>query len=239
MPDPNTGPSQNHQLEAIREFSKEALITTFLDGVVTEWNPAAERLFGYRPDEVVGKSFTIAIPQENQAQELEILQGVSRGERTMDFETRRIRRDGTFIQISATYTPLRDQTNKVVAALIIAVDMTDRRRLEEAERDRLFLSAIVSSAEDAIVSKNLNGIVTSWNNGAEQIFGYSPEEMIGMPISILDSARTIPTKNRRSWSVSAEGSELSITKPKAPQGRKNHRCVGHDFAHSRSHRAES
>ena len=185
MPDPNAGPFQNHQLEAIREFSKEALVTTFLDGVVTEWNPAAERLFGYRPDEVIGKSFTITIPQEDRARELEILQGVSRGERTLDFETRRIRKDGALIQISATYTPLRDQTNKVVAALIIAVDMMERRRLEEAERDRLFLSAIVSSAEDAIVSKNLDGVVTSWNKGAERIFGYSAAEMIGMPISIL------------------------------------------------------
>jgi PAS domain S-box-containing protein len=74
---------------------------------------------------------------------------------------------------------------QILGTLMVAKDITERKRLETAERDQFFLAAIVSTAEDVIVSKDLNGVVTSWNRAAEKLFGYTAEEMIGRPISIL------------------------------------------------------
>jgi len=176
---------QQAELTAIRESVREAIITRALDGIVTAWNTAAERIFGYSGDEIVGKSFDVLVPRENREQELEILQRVRRGERTEDYDTLRIHKDGRIVEVSVTFSPIRYHSGQVVGVVNVEDDISDRKRLEIAERDRLFLSAIVSSAEDAIVSKDLNGIVTSWNKAAERIFGYTADEMIGKPIAIL------------------------------------------------------
>lgn len=185
MPSDDRLRSAELELAAIRKFAKEAIVTCDLEGIVTAWNPAAERMFGYSADEVLGRDITLVVPPGDRANELEILERVRRGERTQDYETRRIDRDGRLIHVSVTFSPIKDAIGHVVAALTIAVDLSERRRLEDAERDRMFLSAIVSSADDAIVSKDLSGVVTSWNRAAERLFGYSEEEMIGQPIAIL------------------------------------------------------
>jgi PAS domain S-box-containing protein len=183
--DQNRQHSVDPELAAIRKFAKEAIVTCDLDGIVTTWNPAAERMFGYSADEVLGRGLALMIPPDDRANEAEILERVRRGERTEDYDTRRIDRNGRLIYVSVTFSPVKDEIGRVIAALTIAVDLSDRKRLEEAERARMFLSAIVSSAEDAIVSKDLNGVVTSWNRAAERLFGYSEEEMIGQPIAML------------------------------------------------------
>jgi PAS domain S-box-containing protein len=183
--DQNRQHSVDPELAAIRKFAKEAIVTCDLDGIVTTWNPAAERMFGYSADEVLGRGLALMIPPDDRANEAEILERVRRGERTEDYDTRRIDRNGRLIYVSVTFSPVKDEIGRVIAALTIAVDLSDRKRLEEAERARMFLSAIVSSAEDAIVSKDLNGVVTSWNRAAERLFGYSEEEMVGQPIAKL------------------------------------------------------
>ena len=185
MSDPNPDENAAHELAAIRELSKEAFVTIALDRTITTWNQAAVQLLGYSQEEIVGQPFTIIVPEEQRNQEQAILNEVARGVRTVDFETRRIRKDGSSLEVAATYAPIRDAKKVIVAALIIMVDTTERRKFEQAERDQLFLSSIVSSADDAIVSKDLNGTVTSWNRGAERLFGYAPAEMIGRPISVL------------------------------------------------------
>src|SRR5262249_37661936 len=125
------------------------------------------------------------VPEESKEQELEILERVRRGERTEEYETRRIHKDGRILEISVSYGPIRDHMGHITGILSIAQDISQRKRLEAAERDQLFLGTIVSAADDAIVSKDLNGIVTSWNKGAERLFGYSADEMIGKPIETL------------------------------------------------------
>jgi PAS domain S-box-containing protein len=173
------------ELAAIHACVKEAIVTTTLNGIVTSWNPAAERMSGYSAHEISGQSFTTIVPEDNRKHENEIFRRIQRGERTDNYECRRVRKDGRTIEISLTCLPLRDDNGNVVAVLSICNDITERRRLEAAERDQLFLSTIISSAEDAIVSKDLNGIVTTWNKGAERIFGYRADEMIGRPIAVL------------------------------------------------------
>jgi PAS domain S-box-containing protein len=115
----------------------DAIITKDLDGIITTWNVAAEKLFGYREDEVVGRSITIIIPPERLHEETEILSRLRRGESIQHFETERMRRDGTRIPISLAVSPMRDASGRVFGASKIARDITDRRRAEAAIREAL------------------------------------------------------------------------------------------------------
>jgi PAS domain S-box-containing protein len=167
---------------AIVDSSDDAIISKDLNGVITSWNRSAERLFGYTAEEAVGQSITMLIPQDRLAEEPMILARLRRGERVDHFETVRRRKDGSLIDISVTISPVRDFHGVVVGASKIARDTSEIKRAGQGSR---LLSAIVDSSDDAIISKDLDGIITSWNKGAEVLFGYSAEEAIGRPVTIL------------------------------------------------------
>lgn len=166
-------------LSAIVDSSDDPIISKDLTGRIVSWNPAAERMFGYSAEEMVGSSVMRIIPPELHVEEEEILTRLRRGERIEHFETTRLRKDGTRVPVSVTISPVRDDSGRVIGASKIVRDVTIRRQNEES---RFRLSAIVDSAEDAIISKDLNGIVRTWNDGARRTFGYTAEEMIGQSI---------------------------------------------------------
>jgi PAS domain S-box-containing protein len=162
-----------------------AVIGVTSRGEINAWNVGAERLLGYQTEEIIGKDVSILIPPPLVDQEREIIKRLRHAGSIQDFETVRLHKDGRQIDVSLTYSAITDQANNVNGAIIVAASLAENRRMEKAEHDQLFLSAIVSSAEDAIVSKDLEGIVTSWNRSAERLFGYTQEEMLGQPISLL------------------------------------------------------
>ena len=164
---------------AIVDSSDDAIISKDLDGTVTSWNRAAERLFGYEASEIVGRSIRLIVPPDRQAEEDYVLASVARGESVDHFETIRVRKDGTLVPISLTVSPIRSAAGEIIGASKIARDLTHSQR---SQRDALQLAAIVDSSDDAIVSKDLNSIVTSWNAAAEVMFGYSASEMRGQSI---------------------------------------------------------
>jgi PAS domain S-box-containing protein len=166
-------------LEAIVHSSEDAIIAKNLDGVVISWNPAATRIFGYEPEEMVGQPILRLIPEHLQHEESYILGKVRAGERIAHFETERVRKDGRHIRVMLTISPVRDGHGVVIGVSKIARDITEQRQLEIT---RARLAAIVESADDAILSKDLNGIITSWNQAAERTFGYTEEEMVGASI---------------------------------------------------------
>ena len=172
-------PDPRHYLAALVDCSDDPIISKRLDGTILSWNAAAARVFGYQADEIVGKSILTLIPPERHDEETEILRKLRAGERIEHFETVRMRKNGERFPISVTISPIRDESGEIVAASKIARDISDRSRTEES---LLRLAAIVDSADDAIIGKNLNSIVTSWNKAAERIFGYTAEEMIGQSI---------------------------------------------------------
>jgi len=170
------------RLAAIVENSQDAIIGKDLRGVVTTWNKGAECIFGYSEQEMIGRSITALIPQERQAEEERILDRLRHGERVEAFETVRITKDGRAIQVSVSISRIVDAEGQIVGVSKIARDITERK---QAEQTRLHLAAIVDSSDDAILSKSLEGIIRSWNQGAERIFGYKAQEIIGKPITVL------------------------------------------------------
>src|SRR5262245_56700608 len=129
-------PDDSHLLAAIIESSDDAIVSKNLDGIVQSWNRAAERMFGYSAEEMVGKSIRIIIPDDRQSEEDQVLASIRRGERVDHFETVRRRKDGTQIQISLTVSPVLDAEGRVVGASKIARDISDRVRARE-EKERL------------------------------------------------------------------------------------------------------
>jgi PAS domain S-box-containing protein len=169
-------------LSAIVDSSDDAIISKDLNGTITSWNKSAERMFGYTAEETVGKSIRLLIPPDRQNEETEILAHLRMGERVDHFETLRRRKDGTLLDISLTISPVKNARGETIGASKTARDTTEAKR---ADRNNRLLSAIVDSSDDAIISKDLNGTITSWNCSAERLFGYTAAEAIGMSITIL------------------------------------------------------
>ena len=169
-------------LAAVIHSSDDAIATKDLNGTVQSWNPAAERLFGYATEEIVGESIRMIIPPDRWREEDDVLRRVRAGERIEHFETIRQRKDATLVPISLTVSPIHSSNGQIVGASTSARDITTQALLE---RTRNRLGAIVDSSDDAIVSKDLNGIIQSWNRAAERMFGYTASEAIGQSITLL------------------------------------------------------
>ncbi len=146
------------------------------------WNGAAERLFGFTPEEAIGQSIRMIIPADRQHEEDEVLTQIRAGRPVTHFETIRQHKNGKLIPISLTVSPIYDDAGTVIGASKIARDITDR--VEGAVTVRR-LAAAIESSDDAIITKNLQSIITSWNPAAERMFGYSEAEAIGMSIRKL------------------------------------------------------
>ena len=170
------------RLGTIVESSDDAIVSKKLDGVITSWNDAATRIFGFAAEEAIGRPITIIIPPHLQDEETMILSRLRSGERIDHYETVRMTKSGRKLDVSLTISPVRDSKGHIIGASKIARDITDRK---QAEQSRNLLAAIVDSSDDAIVSKNLDGIIRSWNKGAERIFGYTAEEAIGEHITLI------------------------------------------------------
>jgi len=122
------------QLASIVESSNDAIVSKDLNGIIKSWNRSAERLFGYRPEEAIGKSVTILIPRDRLGEEAEILARIRRGERIETYETIRQRKDGSQLHVSLTVSPVKDVDGKVIGASKIARDITDRKAAEERQK---------------------------------------------------------------------------------------------------------
>ena len=119
------------RLAAIVDSSDDVIISKTLDGVITTWNRAAERLFGWTEAEAVGQPITLIIPPERRTEEDEVLARLRRGERVDHFETIRVAKDGQLRAMSITVSPVRDPDGRIVGASKIARDISERRRVEE------------------------------------------------------------------------------------------------------------
>ena len=195
------GSERAQRLASLLTLSYEPMLVWELNGPIEFWNTGAERLYGFTPEEAVGR-ITHALLQTKFPVEFAELITQLQSKGYWSGELRHICKNGREVIVESRQQLLDDGT-------VIAVnrDVTERKQIEaalyESEQQLRWLASIVQSSDDAIVSKNLDAIITSWNKGAERVFGYTAEEAIGQPITILipqdrqDEERAILTRIRR------------------------------------------
>ncbi|MBR1125534.1 PAS domain S-box protein [Bradyrhizobium lablabi] len=165
---------------AVVESSNDAIITQTLDGTITAWNRAAERLFGHTATEAVGKSIDLIVPPERRAEVNDILARIGRGERIEQHETARVRKDGRPLDVSISISPIHSAAGEIVGVSKTARDITETKRAQAAlgqeieERRRIF-----ETSQDLILVSDPKGNLVQVSPSSMSILGYLPEEMIG------------------------------------------------------------
>jgi len=165
---------------AVVESSNDAIITKALDGTITGWNGAAERLFGHTSAEAVGRHIDIIVPPDRRAEVGDILDRVSNGERIQHYETSRMHKDGRNVDVSLSVSPIRSASGDIIGASKTARDITENNRTlraltgEVEERQRIF-----ETSQDLILVTDTAGNFIQVSPSATTILGYEPAEMIG------------------------------------------------------------
>jgi PAS domain S-box-containing protein len=214
------------RLAAIVVNSEDAIAGKQLDGTITSWNAAAERIFGYPAAEIVGQPIFRLVPPELHQAEHGILERVRLGQPVAFGETERIRKDGTRITMAVSVSPIRDATGRVVGASSIMRDVTAERRTRtllaaESARSRELAAALDLSQ---VVMLDLDGRITYWSSGAARLYGWSAEEAIGRSAEeLLQTEFATPPaelhaelRQRGRWEgdlvhVSKDGRRLSVS----------------------------
>ena len=159
-------------LSAIVESSDDAIISKNLEGIVTSWNPGAERIFGYLAGEMVGESITKIIPEDRRDEETQILERMRKGERVEHFDTRRVRKDGVIVEVSLTISPVRDAGGLIVGASKIARDITQRKLAEESLRRQGAQLKIVSELAAAFTAElDLERLIQAVTDAGRELSG--------------------------------------------------------------------
>lgn len=172
----NPGTADFNRLSAIVQSADDAIISRDIKGTITSWNPSAEKIFGYSAAEARGKHISIIIPDEYSVEEETLIQKIRNGNPVKKYVAIRKRKDGTRFFCSHIIAPVKDANKKVIGASKIISDISNQKG---------FYAAIVNTSDDAICSKSLDGIITTWNFGAEKMFGYKEHEVLGKHVDML------------------------------------------------------
>ena len=168
--------------------SSDAIVSQTLDGIVTSWNPAAERLFGYSEREMIGQSITRLVLPGRENEEHLILAQIAAGIQVAPYETLRIRKDGMVLAVSVSVTPIVNKTGKIIGAAKIARAVGDlnESRAEEALREsEERCRSVISTAADAIIVIDEAGAIQSINPAGERMLGYASSELVSNNVSMI------------------------------------------------------
>ena len=133
-------------LASIVESSDDAIVSKTLEGVVTSWNAGAELLYGYSAAEAIGRPISVIVPPDHPDELSRVLARLKRGEHVQPYETARIRKDGTLVQVSVTVSPLRSSSGSIIGASAIGRDITEKKRVDAALREAATLRSVTSLA---------------------------------------------------------------------------------------------
>ena len=175
--------SEDHFQPLVQGVKNYAIFMLDPQGRVVSWNPGAEHIKGYREEEILGQHFSVFHTEDDVEQghpEKELRVAATEG--SYEEEGVRVRKDGSKFWAHVTIIALKDEADDLQGFANVTRDITEHRPVEE---ERARVAAIVESSDDAIIGKTLEGIITSWNKGAQSIYGYSANEAVGQPISML------------------------------------------------------
>lgn len=164
---------------AVFESIDEAIVTVDLAGNITGWNPAAERLYGYRAEEAVGQAVGLIVPDQQREELDSIMHNVRDGRSVRDVETVRKAKDGRLIDVSLTASPIRTLSGAIVGSSAAARDITDSKLAEDQFR------LAVEAAPTGMILVDDKAVIRLMNSESERLFGYDRSELLGKPIEVL------------------------------------------------------
>jgi two-component system sensor histidine kinase VicK len=164
------------------ESSDDAIIGMTGQSLITTWNRSAERLYGYSAREVIGKKGSLLLPKDRLSELDRVQRHAATTAGAQEFETKRVHKDGHAIDVAIAVSPIHDKAGITIGISSRSRDIGERKRTDALMAE---MAAIVDSSNDAIIGKTLQGVITTWNRGAEQVYGYTALEMIGKDISLL------------------------------------------------------
>lgn len=181
------------RLASITDSSVDAIISTDLQGRIVTWNRGAEMIFGYKKEEVLGRNINFLVPEDLREEAEKIRRRVIKEGFLRNYESFRLAKDGRRIPVNVTLTALKDKDGRIVGIAAVCNDLTDIKRAEEEVRR---LAEITDSSMDAIIGMDLEGNITSWNRGAEEIFGYKKEEIMGKKFMLMGPKEVVEEAKR-------------------------------------------
>jgi diguanylate cyclase (GGDEF)-like protein/PAS domain S-box-containing protein len=190
------------RLASIVEFSEDAIIGKNLDGVITSWNRAAEKMYGYTSTEVIGRDLSFLLFSETQAEIRVIMERIRSGQSIACLETKRLTKTGSTLDVSLSISPLKDATGRIIGASAIARDITLRKRSEEQLK---LQSAALEAAANAIVITDSRGTIQWVNHAFTTMTGYSVEEVLGKNPRLLKSGKQPRSYYADLWSTVSSG----------------------------------
>ncbi|MFL6390080.1 MAG: PAS domain S-box protein [Terriglobales bacterium] len=167
-------------LASIVEHSEDAIIGCTPDGIIVSWNRGAAKLFVYEAPEIIGRSLAVLATEEAAPLVNTAIQRMKRGKAILPFDGSGVTKDGRRIEINCSAAPVKDADGNQVGIAAILRDISERKRADEA---RALLAAVVEFSEEGILAVSMDKKVLSWNRGAEAIYGYSAEEIIGKSVA--------------------------------------------------------
>ena len=170
-------------LASIVTYSNDAIIGNNLEGTITSWNKGAEKLYGYTEDEMRGKNISVILPEDRKDELRQILEKVGKGETVENFESKRLRKDGSVVDVSLAVSPIQDSSGIVVGVSSIAHDITEHRRAEAlAEENLQFLQMLIDSIPSPVFYKDLKGVYLGCNKACQDYIGLPKEKIIGRTV---------------------------------------------------------
>lgn len=210
------------RITSIVECSDDAILSKDLNGIITSWNPAAERIFGYTSEEIIGKPVAILIPPKLQSEEPAILERIRRGERIDHYQTVRVGKRGNLVEISLTVSPVRNTSGKIVGASKIARDITEQKRSEaqiailarEAEHRAKNLLATVQATVHLSQSDTMDGLKRAIEGRIQALANvnalFVQSRWIGAELRSLVTQELAPYCENEQTRVQIAGSDLSL-----------------------------
>lgn len=171
------------KVAAIVESADDAIISKTLDGIITNWNKGAVRIYGYTPEEVIGCSISIIFPPDHADELREILERIRRGERIEHFETERVRKDGQLLNVSLTVSPIKNAQGEIVGSSAIARDITERKQVEE---ELLLTKYSIDHVADRAFWVTSDASIVFVNDASCESLGYTREELLKLTIHDID-----------------------------------------------------